>query len=132
MHFACSVHPRLRGTGVACEQALKLNWEPASVTNEFEYISFFQIWNVYPYMVLFTTSVQTKFRPCKLNLDRTVYTVFRNIRYLSKSLNVLNTVFSKQNISCFEIRRPIPIWSVKCFLCIVLQQLTYIELSGNI
>ena len=32
-------------------------------------------------MVLFTTFVQTKFRPCKLNLDRTVYTVFRNIRY---------------------------------------------------
>jgi hypothetical protein len=49
-------------------------------------------------MVLFTTFVQTKFRPCKLNLDRTFYTVFRNIRYSSKSSNVLNTVFSKQNI----------------------------------
>jgi hypothetical protein len=23
---------------VACEQALKLNWEPASMTNEFEYL----------------------------------------------------------------------------------------------
>jgi hypothetical protein len=45
---------------------------------------------------------------CKLNLDRTVYTVFRNIRYL-------NTVFSKQNISCFEIRWPRPIWSVNVF-----------------
>ena len=40
-------------------------------------------------MVLFTTFMQTKFRPCKLNLDRTVYTVFRNIRYSSKSSNVL-------------------------------------------
>jgi hypothetical protein len=77
--------------------------------------SFFQIWNVYPYMVLFTTFVQTKFRPCKLNLDRTVYTVFRNIRFSSKSLNVLNTVFSKQNISCFEIRWPRPIWLVNVF-----------------
>jgi hypothetical protein len=77
-------------------------------------------------MVLFTTFMQTKFRPCKLNLDRTVYTVFRNIRYSSKSSNVLNTVFSKQNISCFEIRQPRPIWSVNVFLCIVLQQLTYI------
>jgi predicted unusual protein kinase regulating ubiquinone biosynthesis (AarF/ABC1/UbiB family) len=38
-------------------------------------------------MVLFTTFEQTKFRPCKLNLDRTVYTVSRNIRYSSKSLN---------------------------------------------
>ena len=66
-------------------------------------------------MVLFTTFVQTKFRPCKLNLDRIVYTVFRNIRYSSKSSNVLNTVFSKQNISCFEIRRPRPIWSVNVF-----------------
>jgi hypothetical protein len=66
-------------------------------------------------MVLFTTFEQTKFRPCKLNLDRTVYTVSRNIRYSSKSLNVLNTVFSKQNISCFEIRRPRPIWSVNVF-----------------
>jgi hypothetical protein len=66
-------------------------------------------------MVLFTTFVQNKFRPCKLNLDRTVYTVFRNIRYSSKSLNVLNTVFSKQNISCFEIRWPRPIWSVSVF-----------------
>jgi hypothetical protein len=46
-------------------------------------------------MVLFTTFVQTKFRPCKLNLDRTVYTVFRNIRYSSKTLNVLNTFFSQ-------------------------------------
>jgi hypothetical protein len=66
-------------------------------------------------MVLFTTFVQTKFRLCKLNLDRTVYTVFRNIRYSSKSSNVLNTVFWKQNISCFEIRRPRPIWSVNVF-----------------
>jgi hypothetical protein len=56
-----------------------------------------------------TTFVQTKFRPCKLNLDRIVYTVFRNIGYSSKSLNVLNIVFSKQNISCFEIRWPRPI-----------------------
>jgi hypothetical protein len=24
--------------GVACEQALKLNWEPASMANEFEYL----------------------------------------------------------------------------------------------
>jgi hypothetical protein len=23
---------------IACEQALKLNWEPASMTNEFEYL----------------------------------------------------------------------------------------------
>ena len=66
-------------------------------------------------MVLFTTFVQTKFRPCKLNLDRTVYTVFLNIRYSSKSSNVLNTVFSKQNISCFEIRWPRPIWLVNVF-----------------
>jgi hypothetical protein len=43
-------------------------------------------------MVLFTPFVQTKSRPYKLNLDRTVYTVFRNIRYSSKSLNVLNTI----------------------------------------
>jgi hypothetical protein len=28
---------------------------------------------------------------------------------------VLNAVFSKQNISCFEIRRPRPIWSVNVF-----------------
>jgi hypothetical protein len=48
-------------------------------------------------------------------LERTVYTVFRNIRYSSKSLNVWNTVFSKQNISCFEIRWPRPIWSVNVF-----------------
>jgi hypothetical protein len=66
-------------------------------------------------MVLFITFVQIKFRPCKLNLDRTVYTVFRNIRYTSKISNVLNTVFSKQNISCFEIRWPRPIWWVNVF-----------------
>jgi hypothetical protein len=66
-------------------------------------------------MVLFTTFMQTKFRPCKLNLDRTVYTVFQNIRYSSKNLNVLITIFSKQNISCFEIRWPKPIWSVNVF-----------------
>jgi hypothetical protein len=30
---ACRVHYR-----IACEQALKLNWEPASMTNEFKYL----------------------------------------------------------------------------------------------
>ena len=38
-----------------------------------------------------------------------------SLRYSSKSSNVLNTVFLKQNISCFEIRWPRPIWSVNVF-----------------
>jgi hypothetical protein len=62
---------------------------------------------------------------CKLNLDRTVYTVFQNIRYSSKNLNVLNTVFSKQNISCFEIRWPRQFDQLMCLLiCNSAQQLT--------
>jgi hypothetical protein len=51
------------------------------------------------YGVLFSTFVQ------KLNSHCTDYIVFQNIiRYSSKNLNVLNALFSKQNISCFEIR----------------------------
>jgi hypothetical protein len=60
-------------------------------------------------MVLSTTFVQTKFRPCKLNLDRTVYTVFRNIRYLNKSLNVqrkhINYSIWPIRISRHDLRR---------------------------
>jgi hypothetical protein len=75
---------------------------------------FVQIWNVYPCMVLFTTFVQTKFRPYSLYC-------FSKYKIFKQKFNVLNTVFSKQNISCFEIRWPRPIWSVnvvfmhKCF-----------------
>jgi hypothetical protein len=49
---------------------------------------------------------------CKLNLDHTVYTIFQNIRYSSKHLKA---VFSKQNISCFEIRWPRLIRSIDVF-----------------
>jgi hypothetical protein len=97
---------------VACEQALELNWEPASMTNEFEYLPRNVRFSKYGMSTLICCCLQLS---CKLNLDCTVYTVFRNIRYSSKSLNVLNTVFSKQNISCFEIRWPRPIWSVSVF-----------------
>jgi hypothetical protein len=64
---------------------------------------------------------------CKQNLNRTVYTVFRNIRYSNKNLNVLKAVFSKLNISCIEIRWPRLIWSIDVFFyaCIMLQQLTW-------
>jgi hypothetical protein len=82
------------------------------MTNEFEYLPRNVRFSKYGMSILIwcclqLSCMQTKFRPCKLNfIGRTVYTVFRNIRYSSKSSNVLNTVFSKQNISCFEIRRP--------------------------
>jgi hypothetical protein len=33
-----SVNVRIVYHRLACEQALKLNWEPASMTNEFEYL----------------------------------------------------------------------------------------------
>jgi hypothetical protein len=59
-------------------------------------------------MVLFTTFVQTKFRPYSLYC-------FSKYKMFKQKFNVLNTVFSKQNISCFEIRWPRPIWSVNVF-----------------
>ena len=62
---------------VACEQALKLNWEPASMTNKFEYLPRNVRFSKYGMSILIWCCLQLS---CKLNLDRTVYTVFRNIR----------------------------------------------------
>ena len=77
-----------------------MKWEPASMTNQFEYL---------PRNVRFSKYGMSIPIWCCL------YTVFQNIRYSSKNLNVLNAVFSKQNISCFEIRWPRPIWSIDVF-----------------
>ena len=85
---------------IACEQALNMKWEPASMTNQFEYL---------PRNVRFSKYGMSIPIWCCL------YTVFQNIRYSSKNLNVLNAVFSKQNISCFKIRWPRPIWSIDVF-----------------
>jgi hypothetical protein len=72
---------------VACEQALKLNWEPASqprsqglasMTNKFEYLPRNVRFSKYGMSILnIWCCLQLS---CKLSLDRTVYTVFRNIR----------------------------------------------------
>jgi hypothetical protein len=53
---------------------------------------FLQVWNVYP----------NKFRPYNLYC-------FSKYKIFSKNLNVLNAVFSKQNILCFQIRWPSPV-----------------------
>jgi hypothetical protein len=55
---------------IACEQALKLNWEPASMTNEFEYLPRNVRFSKYGMSILIwcclQLSVQTKFRPYSL------------------------------------------------------------------
>ena len=72
------------------------------MTNEFEYLPRNVRFSKYGMSILIWCCLQLS---CKLNLDRTVYTVFRNIRYSSKSSNVLNTVFLKQNISMVSYPR---------------------------
>ena len=82
------------------------------MTYNFEYLTRYFRFFKYGMSILIWSCLQLS---CKLNLDRTVYTVFQNIRYSSKNLNVLNAVFSKQNISCFEISCPRLIRSIDVF-----------------
>jgi hypothetical protein len=72
------------------------------MTYNFEYLPRIVRFSKYGMSILIWCCLQLSF---KLNLDRTVCTVFQNIRYTSKNLNVLNAVFSQnRDISCFEIR----------------------------
>ena len=87
-----------------------VKWEPALVKYNFEYLpeTF-----VFPNMKCLSLHAWCCLQlSCKLNLDCTVYTIFQNITYSSKHLNA---VFSKQNISCFEIRWPSPVRSIDVF-----------------
>jgi hypothetical protein len=52
---------------LACEQALKVKWEPASTTNEFEYLPRNVRFSKYGMSILIWCCVQLS---CKLNLDR--------------------------------------------------------------
>jgi hypothetical protein len=98
------------------------------MTYNFEYLLQYFCFSKYGMSILWWCCLHLS---CKLNLDL-IYTVFQNIRYSSKNLNVLNADFS--NRKCCALR-----WDgqdlfdqLMCFLCIMFQQLTYTELSGNI
>ena len=58
--------------------------------------------------MVFTTLVQTKFRPYSLHY-------FSKYKIFQQTFKCLNAVFSKKNISCFEIRWPRLIWSIDVF-----------------
>jgi hypothetical protein len=58
---------QILGSQVACKQALKLNWEPASMTNEFEYLPRNIRFSKYGMYILTWCCLQLS---CKLNLDR--------------------------------------------------------------
>jgi hypothetical protein len=63
-----------KGKELACEQAIKVKREPALMTYNFEYLPRNVRFSKYGMSILIWCGLQLS---CKLNLDRTVYTVFK-------------------------------------------------------
>ena len=105
---------------ISCQHAPKVKWHTILNTVSAPKLSFFQIWNVYSYMVLFTTFVQTKFKPYSLYCF-SKYKIFKQkfkcfkYCFLKTEHFVLWDKMAKTNLIN---------WCV-FYACIMLQQLTW-------